>query len=248
MSNSKKTSTSDNNIFPNFCELASNDEKVFNVFKRNPELTAILEHVTVQEGYECFLHFKKNKEIVNILSKFNINDVHGNPVIYNYEFGNFSPSTLRYIKILSDLSQLQLNNINIVEIGGGYGGQYTVLRQFATPKSYTFIDLPLVLKLQKKYVEKNKLDDIQVNFYSSDNLPNIDADLVISNYAFSECITDIQDIYIDRVIKTSKNGYFIYNNFEGYKHEEFIKILNSKKIKTFDEKPKTGTNNVLLVW
>ena len=183
------------------------------------------------------------------LEKFKVNDKYGLPTIVDYAFGSISPSTLRYIKILSDLSQFNLEDIDIVEIGGGYGGQYTVLRQYAKPKSYTFVDLPEVLKLQKKYIEKNNLDDIELHFYDSDNLPSCTCDLVISNYAISECDTEIQDIYISKIIKNSKRGYMIHNKFRGYDIDTFID-LSTKKVQITDEKPQTNLHgkNSLLTW
>lgn len=241
------TSTSDNNIYPKFCEHAATDENVFKTFRTSSEYNVILEHVTEHEGLHYYHQITANKKILSILEKFKVNDIHGSPNISNYEFGSYSPTTLRYAKVLSDLSQINLEGIDIVEIGAGYGGQYTVLRQYATPKSYTFIDLPEVLKLQKKYIESNNLDDIELNFYSYTSLPKISADLVISNYALSECIKSIQDLYIEKVINNCKKGYITHNNFEGYTHEEFkTKVFHD--VKQHAEIPCTGPNNVLLTW
>lgn len=242
-----KTSSSDDNKYPSFCELASKDENIFANFKRSPTYTAILEHVSVEEGQQYYNCFKSNEVILKNIEKFKQNDKIGGSNICSYDFGNFSPTTLRYIKVLSDLLQLNLEGMDIVEIGAGYGGQYTVLRQVIKPKSYTIIDLPEAIKLQKKYIEKNQLNDIPLNFYSLDDLPALSGDLLISNYAFSECIAEVQNTYIEKIINNCNHGYMIHNNFEGYSHTDLKDIL-PHKIKVFKEVPATAPNNVLLTW
>jgi len=242
-----KTSTSDDSNYPVFCDSAATDDTVFKTFKTASIYNEILEHVSVEEGYQYYNHFKHNQDILKIIEKFKVNDNIGAPRTYDYDFGKFSPTTLRYISVLSDLSQLKLDGMDIVEIGAGYGGQYTVLRQYAKPKSYTIIDLPEVIKLQRKYIKQQKLDDIELNFYSLDNLPELTGDLLISNYAFSECVKEIQDIYIQKIINNCKRGYVIHNNFEGYSHIELVNIL-IHNVKEYKEKPNTAPNNVLLTW
>lgn len=242
-----KTSTSDDNHYPIFCESAAADDTVFKTFKTSPIYNEILEHVSVEQGYQYYNHFKHNQDILKIIEKFKVNDNIGGPRTYDYDFGKFSPTTLRYISVLSDLSQLKLDDMDIVEIGAGYGGQYTVLRQYAKPKSYTIIDLPEVIKLQRKYIKQQKLDDIELNFYSLDNLPELTGDLLISNYAFSECVKEIQDKYIQKIINNCKRGYVIHNNFEGYTHTDLINIL-PHNVKEFKEVPNTAPSNVLLTW
>lgn len=242
-----KTSISDNSSYPNACKQAASDDSVFNIFKSIPVYTDILEHVTYEEGKEYADLAFLVPEIRDNIKKFACNDLYGSPKTYHYAFGVYSPTTLRYIKILSELSQLNLNDKTIVEIGAGYGGQYVTMRQLYKPSKYVFVDLPEVLELIKKYVSKHNLDDIEIEYYNAFNLKNIDSDLVISNYAFSECTKDIQDIYIERLINKSKHGYMLYNNMEGYTHDE-LKINCNKKIKIFDETPKTHPKNVLLTW
>jgi putative sugar O-methyltransferase len=242
-----KTSSSDNNSYPQFCKLAVEDDTVFMSFKTSPAYTKILEHVTFEEGMYYYNHFKHNTDIISRLNKFKINDSVGAPKMYDYEFGKFSPTTLRYIKVLSDLSQLKLDGMDIIEIGAGYGGQYVTLRQYAKPKSYTIIDLPDVIELQQKYIEANNLNDIEINFYSIENLPRLSGDLLISNYALSECITQVQDVYIEKIINNCKRGYIIHNRDTGYTSNEFKQVIKHN-VKQFKELPSTSPNNVLLTW
>lgn len=244
------SSISNNQHYPKFCVDAITDLETFNTFKQNPIYNEILEHVTYQEGIEYIKHIT-NKNIINNIKKFKVNDLIGSPRMYNYEepIGVFSPTTLRYIKVLNDISQLSLNELNIVEIGGGYGGQYTVVRQLFTPKSYTFVDLPQVNNLINKYISTLKLDDINLQYIDgTSNFNDLAPDLVISNYAFSECSTNTQDVYISKILNHSKHCYMIYNNQLGYKYTEFInKIKHCTPIVT-NEIPQTHPNNVLITW
>lgn len=246
------SSISDNKKYPNFCKQAALDNDVFATFKSNATYNEILEHVTYEEGGDYISQFASNTTVINKLADYQINDKLGGPKCYNYlQYGIFSPTTLRYIKILSDLSQLDLNNKSIIEIGAGYGGQYTILKQLFKPKKYTFIDLEDVLLLIKKYVITLKQDDIDLEYVACGNITtDILSDLVISNYAFSECNADIQDIYIKHILKHAKHGYMIYNNFNGYSHNDLAKILNesNKHVRINKEIPQTHPNNVILTW
>lgn len=241
------TSCSDNDTYTSLCELAAGDDTVFETFKSDHRYTGILEHVSTDQGLQYFNEFKSNESILSCLDKFKKNDEFGGPNTSTYSFGEFSPTTLRYIKVLSDLSHHKLSEMDIIEIGGGYGGQYTALRQYAKPKSYTFIDLPQALKLQKKYIEKVGLDDIEVNFYSSDDFPTLTGDLLISNYAISECTSEVQDGYIEKVINNCKKGYITHNGLWGYSHTEFADILKHN-VNVLEEIPLTYPHNVILTW
>lgn len=121
---SSGTSISDTLDYTSFCELASNDDNVFNSFRENPIYTAILEHTSYEYG-------KTYLDIINKTLYFNRenfddfkrNDSYGGAIKEEYEnIGLISPSTLRYIKVLSDLIYHfgDLSNFNICEVGIGY--------------------------------------------------------------------------------------------------------------------------------
>lgn len=245
------SSISDNNDYPSFCLQAALDDDTFCTFKKNVVYNNILEHVTYAEGIEYINHFKDNPVIMSALDLFRSNDKLGAPRTYNFPLvGNFSPTTLRYIKVLHDLMmQLDLNGKHVVEIGAGYGGQYTVMRQVFKPLSYTFVDLSPVVKLIEKYVKRLSLDDIPLNFVAHTDVPKqISCDLAISNYAFSECNIHTQDIYISSILQHAKSCYMIHNNFNGYPYSDFINKISNSSVRVTDESPRTHPNNVLITW
>ena len=246
------TSISDNINYPNFCEQASTVPSIFKVFKQHLIYQHILEHVTYSQGLQYIENFKTSSNIIDKIELFRINDKLGSPITYNYnDFGWFSPTTLRYIQILKDLSQHNLDNKHILEIGAGYGGQYVVLRQLYKPKKYTFVDLPAVLKLIKKYINELGLNDIELEFIDgTQSIAEQQPFLTISNYAFSECVIAEQNKYIASILSNSKHCYMLYNNMNGYTHTEFTNIMIqlNKKVKILDEILKKYIHNVLITW
>src|ERR1039458_5754504 len=101
-------SISDRNDYKQVCLNASKYDLVFNAFKKNPAYNGILEHVSFEQG-ESYLEFIKSNapEYIDCIDKFKGNDLYGGTLKYEYdEIGLISPSTLRYIKVLSDIKNI----------------------------------------------------------------------------------------------------------------------------------------------
>lgn len=171
------------------------------------------------------------------------------------EIGKITPSTLRYVKVLRDLILHfgDLNGLKVCEIGVGYGGQARLIfAKFPKLLSYTFVDLSSVLALTQKYLSHFNEISIALDFVNLNKLQTKEYDLVISNYAFSELSREIQDLYIEKIIKHSKHGYITYNdispeNLASYKINEYEKIIG-KKLKILKEEPLTNPLNKIVVW
>ena len=149
-------SESDNGLYSMAIEESLTNKKKFNNFKSNIFYQDILEHVNYPQGLEYLDIIKRDSNLLNNLNKFLINDEIGNPKKYYYEELKIkiSPTTLRYIKVASDIKKIFKDEItNIVEIGCGYGGQYLILDQVMKINHYTLMDLHDVNKLIEKYLE-----------------------------------------------------------------------------------------------
>lgn len=210
-----KTSISEGDKrYLDICNLASVDEKIFNSFRSNLAYKEIVETVSQKQG-ERYLKMiiAKNPELLDHFDEFRKNDLYGGPELYDYgKFGKFAPTTLRYIKVLSDLKNLfgSLDNMNIIEIGIGYGGQCKIISDAFKVASYTLVDLEGPLKLAEKYL--NNLQVKNIKFVPFNELKDgVEYDLLISNYAFSECERSIQDMYFEKAFKKSKRGYLLWN-------------------------------------
>ena len=199
-------------------EFTDNDELLYK-FKRDSRYTPVLEHLTEEDARLYFSEMKSKEALTNIvLDSVKENDIYGTPLLINHsELGTISPTTVRYLKNSLDIVSSFKENLpfkKILEIGGGYGGLCKVFSSFNKFNSYYLVDFPEVNGLSKKYLSNFK--DIKNKIYqiSTNTLREIkDIDLVISNYAFSECSREVQETYYNLYIKNAKNFYLVYNNF-----------------------------------
>jgi hypothetical protein len=177
-------------------------------------MQSVVENLTEDDGRAYLLALlEQTPELAARFDAFRANDRIGAPATCDFgEHGRFSPTTVRYAKVLSDLLTAfgSLDGLRIVEIGGGYGGQCCVVSAAARPASYTLVDLDPVLRLQEAYLRE--LGVPNVSFASARDLdPAAEYDLVVSNYAFSECVRRVQRHYVERVLLRARRGYLICN-------------------------------------
>jgi len=201
-------------------------------FKSNPTYCYILEHVTEALGV-LYLHeitnrfgelYNNNKQLFIDLCKKN--DTYGKTIQYDYEgFTICSPTNLRYILhailILTYMKDCNLSHVDVIEIGGGYGGLcfyiFNISSLFGINiKSYSMFDLKAPMKLQQKYL--NHLDIKNVNFLDIKNIKHLKQNsFLISNYAFSEISTDLRNEYTMHVINPfTSHGFLVWNWIDVY--------------------------------
>jgi hypothetical protein len=232
--------------------LASKNENIFSSFKRYPEYTDILEHCNYEQGklYSKWCLNSNNFTLEKLLIAKN-NDIVGNAKIEEYPapIGKISPSSLRYLKVLLELELLfgDLSGKDIVEIGVGYGGQCKLIKETFKVKSYSLVDLEEPLLLAKRY-----LQDDSLNYMTMEELPSDKKyDLIISNYAFTECNKDVQLEYIQKIIKNSAHGYITFNNIS---HLFDVKSFSKEELSQFfsftemEENPCIFAGNAILIW
>ena len=162
------TSLSDNQAYPQVCLKASYDYRFFNKFRRDPVYKLILEHVSKIQGKKYLDLIIKDKDIYSKINEFKKNDIYGNPIQQVYpSIGQISPTTLRYIKVLTDLKYYfgNLNNLNICEIGVGYGGQCRIINAYFEPGTYFLIDIKPALMLTQRYLDNFVLNNALANFH-----------------------------------------------------------------------------------
>jgi putative sugar O-methyltransferase len=238
-----------------FCQQASQSEALFAHFKRTAAYNEVLESLCPRFGQE-YLDFiiAHYPDLAMKLDQFRDNDRIGNPIQFNYgNYGLFSPTTLRYVKVAGDLLSRfgELKHLHIVEIGGGYGGQCKILSECGGFASYTIIDLPRVVGLSAKYLDLCNIQNAQV--ISCENLDSFDApiDLLISNYAYLELRKEDAKRY-EKLLKSSRHGYIT-----GYfaRRPELVSRLDllsamppDISVQMADEVPLTGTNNQIITW
>jgi putative sugar O-methyltransferase len=233
------------------------DQKSFENFKRDDVYREILEHVTNDEGFKYLKILKSRNDgiLEKALSTVLLSDELGNPIKFNYKGYklSFSPTTLRYVKVASDLYKLFGNNLgNIAEIGCGYGGQALVNDQLLNVNSSKLFDLPFVNKLINRYLANQDFKGVYKTAIIDDEYVS-KYDLVISNYAFSEMPKELQKIYIDKIISHSKSGYLTMNSgISGSRSVGKFSIdelrLLLPKFEVFEEDPLTSPHNYIIAW
>lgn len=219
-------------------------------FKKDSRYTWMLEHVSVKQGYEyleCIQNefgefYKLNKE--KLIEFSHINDFLGKTVKIEFtDFCNCSPTNLRYIYhslLVLDHAKGQYNGpINMVEIGGGYGGLCYFIHKIAELQnikiaSYIIFDLPTIIDLQKLYLSCLKINISTYSLY--DNFSVRDDSYFISNYAFTELVDYIRKEYEEKVISHCSHGFLVWNYIDIYN------FTNNGTLTVEDERPQTVYN------
>lgn len=249
---SQRTSISDSDPYTNLCELAADSEEVFSRFKSEVAYRTILEHVGFVNGLR-YLHIL-NKRGVDLPTSFlGTHSNIGDPELYTFRgLGKISPSLLRYFKVASDFDELfpKWRDMEIVELGIGYGGQIAVLKQWGHRREYLGLDLKPVVKLAEKYLRTSSRLSGYLLQGPDQELPHRKGHHFVSNYAFSELTPEIQEHYYLKVIASSKSGYVSWNNLSesslgGISLDSFTERVEGRVIK---ESPLTHPNNCVVVW
>jgi len=252
-------SSSDNGYYPEFCKRAAMSNRVFKNFKRSHAYRKILEHLKEEQGnryLDIIRHDNPSLLEPGVWSQVRENDAVGNPYTFEYPVvGTASPTTLRYLKVCSDLKTLfgSLDGFTVVEIGAGYGGQCLLIDKLWAIAEYRMYDLDPVLSLLCRYLEHFLLRTRYVPLTLNRSAAVIQPlDLVISNYAFSELPRQLQDRYLQQIILKARRGYLTMNGGKDrtmrgkLTAEELLSLIGGSVI--LPEEPQTGHDNYILAW
>jgi hypothetical protein len=252
-------SSSDNGYYPEFCRRAALSSRVFKNFKRSYAYRKILEHVKEEQGGRYLNVIRRDNPALldpGIWAEVRENDAIGNP--YTFEFptiGAASPTTLRYLKVCSDLKNLfgNLDGFTVAEAGGGYGGQCLLIDKLWATAEYRIYDLDPVLMLICRYLEHFVLRTRYIPMTLNRSLAvGEPLDLVISNYAFSELPRQLQDRYLERIILKARRGYLTMNSGKDRSVRgeitagELLDLIRGSVL--LPEEPLTGRDNYILAW
>lgn len=251
--NSSITDSDFLSAYPTLCGTAASNQTIFKKFRSSKVMVEALDHVSIEQGNSYITEILKNTnwkdDYTRVIHEI---DKLGKPRKYRFAYGTFSPTLLRYLKVFVDLEKYfgPLKDLNLTEIGIGFGGQASLISMLDKPKSYNFFDIPPVLNLASRFITEL---DAPGNFsYQDGRSPTISTqDLVISNYAFSELYREIQMKYLKNVILSSSRGYITWNSlsakhFDGLSLAELIRAIPNSEIVA--EEPRTSKDNVIIIW
>jgi hypothetical protein len=255
--------------YTQLCEIASQDDEMFKVFKSHPDYSYVLEHPNYNEFGKQFLATIKTQcaelNLVLPWDKIIVNDFLGTPEVFSYNLTDelttdVSPTTLRYVKTaIQILSHLQNkyngDDIDVVEIGGGYGGQAFVLFTLAslfnvTIKSYTMFDLEASSNLQRKYIsslsEQIPSELFDFRQYNKSSFEVKDNSFVISNYSLAEVDESVKQCYFNNLFKHISRGFLCWNF--GLTENPVSDFLYNKYDMLIEPEhsPRTGPNVVVM--
>lgn len=127
----------------------------------------------------------------------------------------------------------------VAEIGVGYAGQCNVLMNVLDLEQYNLIDLPEVLSLVERCLTEIGLTE-KVRYIDGTHLYHeVESDLLVSEFAFSELTRQVQDVYLEKVVLKSRAGYITWNDginkkvwtTDGYTLQEILSLIpNSKAV------------------
>jgi hypothetical protein len=261
------------------CREAVHADAAFAAFKRDGRYRAVLEHVTPEQGGDYLVEIGRNAPDMlqsHVFDRFLTNDSIGSPLTHWFAAiqGFASPTTLRYVKVASDLERLfgraRLRNATVVEIGVGYGGQAKVLCDwFQHLRQVHLVDLPVVCQLADKYATRFPVlkrvaqtcdttalaDPAHASTVALEKALNDgDGGLVLgmSNYALTECDEAVRTAYVRRIVSRCRYGYITVNSLHGKVADSFRAVLESSLprcvVFRIAEAPITSHENHILVW
>jgi hypothetical protein len=198
-------------------------------FKTHPAYTYMLEHVLPEQGQAYLDCIRKNTGFPEeaIQAFCTLNDSIGAPAKTNYGAFSCSPSSLRYIYqshlILTYLQSLGSPLVDLVELGGGYGGLCMALHFFAPRyalyiQKYHIIDLEPAGRLQRMVLQKTiPFANVEIVDASTYGATIASTGLfLVSNYCFSEIASAHQVAYRKTLFPKIAHGFIAWNHIPVY--------------------------------
>ena len=197
-------------------------------FKRDDRYREVLEHTPIEFArvmFEWSMKKMESLDLERVVELSRRNDNFGSPVqCILGPMGLYSPGNMRYlchaIKVWRYLDSLKLPEVDIVEIGGGYGGLALWVRGLADlfrthVDTYVMLDLPEVCTLQRMVAEHVGMDATAMDgtdptvfaMFEHGTRPLV----CLSAYAFSEFQQKTRDWYADKLLKHCQHGWMEWN-------------------------------------
>lgn len=228
--------------FKEFCKEACFNSNLFKDFKQNRVFCEIIGNDKRPKALADVWYNNIKDKYAKLFPKFLENDMYGSPDLYGYDGRYISPGTLYFINILDSIISHfgDIKEMEITEIGSGYGGQCKIIRDYGC-KSYTCMDIPETLGFCEKY-----LGLLDIPAFFTEPKPYV-GDLCISNWCLSEFSVQGIDWYVENVVKNHKCCYILSNAWDGRRAFLINKLSEYFKVEVSPEEPKTHPNNNQLI-
>lgn len=220
-------------------------------WKSHGDTKYMLEHVNERHArvyLDLATKFLTRDQIQHICK---INDTVGGSNAHEIDGIFASPSSTRYVShaldICEQIKRKKLQNVCIVEVGGGYGGLALVLSEVSKIMDveidqYVIYDLPGVCELQKFYLDHHNLEynvvwNDSASFGSDLNTGN--RIFLVSAYCISELDSNLRKKYLENLLSKVSGAYLVWNL-------ESLEDLQPHTFEVTEEVPQTGTVNKII--
>lgn len=192
-------------------------------WKTHPHVSYMLEHEWESAAKIYIEYLLEFMTIEQIQAMATVNDTYGGSSVRNISGLNTSPSSIRYVRhsydVCTHILSKGLQDVTIIEIGGGYGGLALTMFQMAELKgirikNYFIYDLPGVSKLQQYYLSlhgiKEKVEWKNSDTYGSD-CDVSQTNVLVSCYCVSEIHETYRAKYLQNLLPKVKAAFFVWN-------------------------------------
>jgi len=173
-------------------------------------------------------NFKANISFPNIGSPYGIKIENKLLTFENLEHIYAAEKISKYIDLFSEKNE----NLNILEIGSGYGGlaRNIFLKMPNKINSYTLVDLPLMLAYQKYFLKKSFHNSELLKKFKFKNPKKFiydknQYDVLINQNSFAEMNKEIVSNYLENFNEKTKNGLIL-----SFNHEAISKYKNNLQV------------------
>lgn len=192
-------------------------------WKTHPSVAYMLEHemLLAAQMYIDYVRSDLSNETIQRLA--DLNDKYGGAVKQHINGIHTSPSSIRYIRhsfdVCKHIQSKGLQNVTIIEIGGGYGGLALIMSEMCkllgvSVEKYIIYDLPNVQLLQKYYLSHHTID-MPIEWrdcttFGSDLSPD-STNVLVSCYCISEIPNEFRKQYLRNLLPKIKAAFFVWN-------------------------------------
>lgn len=153
-----------------------------------------------------------------------------------YDIPTFTGTAMRMIYYARQV--IERDPKSIVEIGGGAGEFYAILRMLGYKGTYMIMDLPEVQAFQASYLaEVSKQTELNLPL-----TPREEYDFCVSFYALGEFDDELKKYYVENVINKCRHGLVLWNPHSGSSAQIPFECTVT------DEYPLTYPGNKQLSW
>jgi hypothetical protein len=182
------------------------------------------------EGYPDFLKFAREADsglAEELLERYR---VHASGGLDETECGVIPPNSRtaqHFYYVLRAISLTGRRDLEVMEIGGGYGNLQRIFLQLDVCHTYSIVDIDKISQVQRMYASRVLSAETRdrAGFFNIENPAEAAAaahhnhDLVVSTFAVTETPDEMRDWYIDNIMLNSRYVYLVgQEKWRGYQN------------------------------